>query len=244
MESTSTRDGVGTTTPMGDQESTSKVAMEGAKQGAQEVMAESKQQAKEVMYEAKDRMRSLVDRAGQDVRQQTDTQARRAATNLRTLSDQLRAVQEGRTQDAGPVVQWLGDASQRLTHYASRLESGGLDAVMSDVSRFARRRPGLFLLTAAGIGFGAGRYFKAMKSNDRDNTMGNGQRAWSTPGDGSYSLQPHERTYLGEGSGDYPSSSTEPTSLSDPTGTSYLGGSAPLGASDEPLPPPTPGALP
>lgn len=42
--------------------------------------------------------------------------------------------------------------SQTAAHYADRLDSGGFTGVMEDLSNFARRRPGLFLVGALAAG--------------------------------------------------------------------------------------------
>ena len=52
----------------------------------------------------------------------------------------------------------LADTAERA---ASKLDDGGVDAVMSDLKRFARRRPAVFLAGALGAGFVAGRLLKA-----------------------------------------------------------------------------------
>jgi hypothetical protein len=47
------------------------------------------------------------------------------------------------------------------TRAADKLETGGVDATLADLKRFARRRPGLFLMGAMGAGFAVGRLLKA-----------------------------------------------------------------------------------
>jgi hypothetical protein len=66
--------------------------------------------------------------------------------------------------------------------WAERLESGGLEGVLRDVSSYARRRPGMFLLSAAGVGFLAGRLTRAARAgSDGGSSSGsdrNGMQAW------------------------------------------------------------------
>jgi len=57
-------------------------------------------------------------------------------------------------------VEVAKEAAQRSERIASRIEQGGLDEVMDDAKRFARNRPGLFLLSAIGAGFAVGRIIK------------------------------------------------------------------------------------
>jgi hypothetical protein len=48
------------------------------------------------------------------------------------------------------------------------MEQGGPQGVLDDVSRFARRRPGMFLAGAAGIGFVVGRLVRAGVASQED----------------------------------------------------------------------------
>ena len=61
----------------------------------------------------------------------------------------------GRSPDTSPmpVGKW--------PRSPSRLEDRGIEGVVDDVSRFARRRPGVFLLAAAGAGFVVGRFVRS-----------------------------------------------------------------------------------
>ena len=51
---------------------------------------------------------------------------------------------------------------------ASRMEQGGAQGVVDDVTRFARRRPGAFLAGAAGVGFVVGRLVRAGAASQRE----------------------------------------------------------------------------
>ena len=89
-------------------------------------------------------------------------------------------------QDAGSVAQYADQARQCIDDMARRLETGGLDGVARDVSRFARRRPGVFLLSCAGAGFALARLVRAgataSSAGDRgDGSATNGGTSWRTP---------------------------------------------------------------
>ena len=73
----------------------------------------------------------------------------------------MKALVEGRVEDAGELRGLIGDAQQRLESYASSLRERGPDGVMQDVRHFARRRPGMFLLAAGATGFAIGRIVKS-----------------------------------------------------------------------------------
>jgi hypothetical protein len=59
------------------------------------------------------------------------------------------------------LPRYLDDVQEHVRGWASRLEQRGPQGVMDDMSRFARRRPGLFLAGAVGAGFVAGRLVRA-----------------------------------------------------------------------------------
>jgi hypothetical protein len=130
-------------------------------QQAKRVAGDAAAQARSVVDEATGQVRSLVGQAGQEARTQADQRAAQAAGALRTLSDQAEALAAGRPEEAGPLGGYLGDAGERLRGVATRLDERGIEGVVDDVSRFARRRPLVFLAVAAGAGFAVGRLVRA-----------------------------------------------------------------------------------
>jgi len=64
---------------------------------------------------------------------------------------------------------------------ATRLDQGGLDAVMADMRSWARRQPGTFLLGAVAAGFVVGRVVRAVKDDGTvdGSDNGDGHRALS-----------------------------------------------------------------
>ena len=150
---------------------------------AKRVVSEAKDQARSVVSEAKGQVSGLVQQARDELRTQSADRGRQAAGGLRTLSDQLQALTEGRTDDAGPLAGYVTDARQQVASFASRLEDRGIEGVVDDVARFARRRPGVFLLAAAGAGFVVGRFVRSGVSVARDsspNGVGEGELMWAT----------------------------------------------------------------
>ena len=66
--------------------------------------------------------------------------------------------------------------------WRSRLDQGGVDAVMADARSFARRRPGAFLLGAVTVGFLTGRLVRNLSGGSQPAPNGCGQRASGDPG--------------------------------------------------------------
>jgi hypothetical protein len=133
---------------------------------------------------------------------QADAKSRQATSALRTMSDQLSALAEGRTSEAGPLADYLQEARGKVSALASRVESGGPQGVLDDITGFARRRPALFLLGAAGAGFAIGRIVRSgaaavSERNDADsasspaNSLSPATDAtYGAPFDGAASLDP------------------------------------------------------
>jgi hypothetical protein len=134
------------------------------------VTAQVAEQAGAVASQARQQFDQLVGQAGEEVRQQARERSDQAASGLRTLSQQLTALAEGRPEGAGVLVGYLQDAGYQARNWASRLEQRGPQGVIDDVSSFARRRPGLFLAGAATIGFLVGRAVRAGVSSQQEHT--------------------------------------------------------------------------
>src|SRR5215212_3257817 len=139
-----------------------------ATEGARQVASEASRQASQLTSEALSSARSLVGEATGSLREQAGQQTERAASGLRTLSDQVRALAEGRPDEAGPAGDYARQAGEKLQQVAERLESGGLEGALSDLQAFARRRPGVFLLGAAAAGFAVGRLVRGAQAANAD----------------------------------------------------------------------------
>lgn len=128
-----------------------------ARQEAGGVASDARQQASEVAAEASDQARSLAGEARHAVEDQARGQAHRLAETLDGIGGKLQALAHGEADQAGELTDYVDDLGRRLHGTADRLETKGLDGVIDDVQRFARRRPGMFLASAAAAGFLAGR---------------------------------------------------------------------------------------
>jgi len=136
-----------------------------AQQGAQDVMGAAREQAAELADEMKTQTRQLLDESKTHFRSQAQIQTDQLASVLRTVSEQVKALAEGRPEDAGAVGDYAREVSHSVSRVASRMDERGFDGVLHDVQRFARRRPGTFLLAAAVAGFGVTRLVKQANSS-------------------------------------------------------------------------------
>jgi hypothetical protein len=163
-----------------------------AKAGAQEVAHEARQQGMQLAQEATQQFQTVAQEASTQLREQASSQTERAAQQLRSLSDQARAFAEGRTEEAGQLPAYAQQATEKLSDFAQRLETGGIDGVMSDARQFARRRPGTFLLACGIAGFAAGRMLRGAKAVQGD-TSTDVTTSAQTPGQMSIDLTTQER---------------------------------------------------
>ena len=146
-----------------------------ATEQAREVGATAKEQADRVKGEIVEQGRTLAEEAQGQLQSQAYSQSRQLADRLAQLGDEVRALAEGRPEDADTVVPYVSnaadavyDAADRLYSLAEDINERGLGGVLEEVQAFARRRPGAFLLGAAVAGLGVGRAVRAAKDEGED----------------------------------------------------------------------------
>lgn len=164
-------------------QSTTERAQETASAAADEgrhVAGVAKDEAAAVASEAVDHARNLVGDAvgqlGDQVNEQTRTQRDRLVGSLRTLGDDLErmAGQGGTSGLATDLAREVADRSRAL---GARLDGREPAELLDDVRRFARNRPGVFLLGALAAGVVAGRVLRGAK----DGTSSGPSTTPSTP---------------------------------------------------------------
>lgn len=139
-----------------------------AREQARGVAGDARQEAGAVASEASSQVGTLVDEARSAVRHQADEGTGRAVKAIGGISSELRALADGRPEEAGELRRYAGDLSDRLGSVADRLGNRGIDGIVNDVQGFARRRPGVFLAAAATTGFLAGRLFRGAQAQSSD----------------------------------------------------------------------------
>jgi len=122
----------------------------------------AKEQAATVASEAADQARSVVSDAvsqvGDTLKEQTGTQRDRLVGTISTFGDDLSSMAD----QAGPglaqdIARQVSEQARSLT---SRLEGREPGEILEDVRRFARQRPGVFLLGSLAAGVLAGRLLR------------------------------------------------------------------------------------
>ena len=144
-----------------------------AADSARDVKGTVRAQAAQVRDELTTQGRTVVEEARTKVQDQSRTQARRAGESLSRLASEAHALAEGRPEEAETLRGYLTQGADRLMDAADRfygladeIDERGIEGVVSDLQRFARRRPGVFLLGAAVAGFGVGRAVRSAQDDD------------------------------------------------------------------------------
>lgn len=128
------------------------------------------QEARKVAREASDQARHLWHQTRSDLTDQATTQQDRAASGLRQLSEQLRAMADG-ADDDGMARGLVDDVARRAGDAAGWLEGREPGEILDEARRFAQRRPGTFLAVAAGLGVLAGRMSRSLVDEKRDDAQ-------------------------------------------------------------------------
>jgi hypothetical protein len=213
----------------GDEGSAVQHGAQAVKEHAGTAAATAKDEAVSVVHSATDHARSLLGSAGDEFREQGRSQAERLGEMLGQAAKEFgRMAQEcDTTTPAGRTVKTLADATGQLAH---RLDQGGPEGMMSDVSRFARRRPGTFLALSAAAGFAVGRLARSTDTQAIKDAVqppgSNGQRSSATNDTVAATPAPASDAALGEADG-----------------ADFVGevASTPVGAETVPVPPRTGG---
>jgi ElaB/YqjD/DUF883 family membrane-anchored ribosome-binding protein len=137
-----------------------------------DVVHEAAAQASVVATEAKDQVGAVVGQVKDEVKSQLDARGQQAAEGLRTLSMQMSSLAQGRPQESGRVGELLGEAQQRVQSYADTLQQRGPQAIVEDLTAFARRRPVLFLAAATAGGFAVGRLVRSGAAASKQSSEG------------------------------------------------------------------------
>lgn len=199
-------------------------AREVGKQGAeagQHVADVAKGETKEVAHEAKGQAKNLAHELGDDLKSQAESQQKKVAEGLRSISDELNSMAQN-SDESGTATQWVQQAGQRTGDIAGWLDQRDPAGLLDETRRFARNRPGAFLAIAAGAGLLAGRLARGLQGgNDDGGTAGgeNGRRSAGSP-----------QTYGSTHATEYPAvPETAPTTGVPTSGAATVGGGAPVG---------------
>lgn len=150
-----------------------------AKAAAQDVAGTAKEQAGQVAGETRRQARQLWEQSRDELVQQSGQQQNRLASTLRDLGSELSAMANG-PDEGGSATGLVRDVGDQVSSAATWLENKEPGDVLQEVRDFARRKPGTFLLLAAGLGVLGGRLTRGAVDEARDSSDTSG--AATTPG--------------------------------------------------------------
>ena len=125
----------------------------GAASGVKEV---ARGEVAHVAEEAKYQTRSLVDQTRYELRGQVMNQQSSLASKLNGWASELGSM-ASKSDESGPMTDLAQEASRRVGEFSHWLDDHEPADLLDEVKRFARRRPGTFILLAAAAGVVAGR---------------------------------------------------------------------------------------
>lgn len=132
-----------------------------ANQQARQVGQTAKEEAANVAEQAKEQGRNLVDEARSQLDEQSRGQRDRLVSLLQGVGGDLDKMSSNAPEGiARDLTQQLG---RRVQEFGGRLDGREPSDLLEEVRRFARRRPGTFLLGAAIAGVAVGRFARGAK---------------------------------------------------------------------------------
>jgi hypothetical protein len=137
-----------------------------------------KEKASDMTSEVREQTRRLAGQTRDELAGQFSQQKERATTSLRSVSDELRGMAEHGQSGLGAQLARHGASfTDQAADFLQQREPGEL---LDEVRGFARRKPGMFLLVAAGAGVIAGRLTRALAAGGSD-TSSNPSSNTGTP---------------------------------------------------------------
>ncbi len=104
----------------------------------------------------------------QRVTSRVDEQKNRAADGLGGIADVIRNASNELRGENEALASYVDLASDQMRRIADQIRERGVGDMVDDVSRFARRRPALFIGGAFLVGIGIARFLKSSSSRGDD----------------------------------------------------------------------------
>ncbi|KDN22962.1 hypothetical protein [Amycolatopsis rifamycinica] len=145
-----------------------------------EVAQTAADQAKHVAAHAQQEARDLLREGREQLQSQARDGQRKAAESLHQLAGQLERMAEQTDSPglAGDVARQVSDRTRTVADWLEHREPGDL---LDEVRRFARRRPGTFLVGAAVAGALVGRLTRGVVAQHKEESSSNGHAGAPQP---------------------------------------------------------------
>lgn len=120
----------------------------------------AKSEARSVANDARDQASDVLATTRSELRDRATEQTKTLSSKLDDIGRQLGDMADGSSDPQAQVAQLARSAADSLSTRAQKLDDDGFDGLVDDMKRFARNRPGAFLLGAVAAGFAVGRLAK------------------------------------------------------------------------------------
>jgi hypothetical protein len=184
------------------------------------------QKTGEAIDQAKDKAGEVVGQVREQAKSQVAGQKDRAAESLGSVAQALHQTgQQLRDQDNSTVAQYIDTAANQVDRVSGFLRERDLQDIVTEVERFARRQPAVFVGGAALLGMIGARFLRS--SQDRAAQM---QRADYYRSGAAYADRGYDTGYSGgygrgnSGSAGYGGSGTTSTTRYGSAGAGYTSG--------------------
>ncbi len=133
-----------------------------------EVTEQARQQTQQFAQQARQQASQLANRGSEQVKSQLDNQKHQASQRMVPVQSALReTAHQLRSQGQGPIAQYAERASDQVERFSGYLRETDVDQIIDEVRGVARRRPALFVGSAAALGFFATRFLKSSSQEGR-----------------------------------------------------------------------------
>lgn len=140
---------------------------QGSAQAGKHVAEVTREQASGVAAEAGRQGKDLIRQGQHQLEAQAAQGQQRLAKQLISFSDELRSMADASDQ-SGMAADLAQQAAERVHRAGQWLDNRRPREVAEEMQSFARRRPGVFLVLAAGAGLVAGRFTRGLKDQGDD----------------------------------------------------------------------------
>jgi uncharacterized protein YjbJ (UPF0337 family) len=141
-----------------------------------QVAGTAKEQAGQVVSDVRQQTRQLADETRSQLSGQVSGQQQKAVGQIRSVGDELRSLASGEGGQSG-IVSQLAHEGADLTHkVADFIEQREPAELVDEVRRYARRKPGTFLIGAAIAGVVVGRLTRGVVANRSDDSDSSSNR--------------------------------------------------------------------
>lgn len=129
-----------------------------AKDSASAVGDTAARRGQELKDQARGHARELARSAQRQLRSHAQQETERAGTAMNVAADRLRALADGRIDEAGVFGTYVEQAADVVGRWADTVNDRGFDGLFDDLRSLGRRRPGAFLGGALLTGVLVGRF--------------------------------------------------------------------------------------